>query len=778
MARYGTNGQYFGTKTTIHGMIDAHVHHNSLATWPAQIGYVLIDAPGKPSLVTRKNSNGKVIINKKDIWNHLTEVIADYIVGLNTGMYKYSSQGKENERYMPSLIIASTMDMDLAHLDGYDGVFIESIDHANNLCHQRWDEQIKNTKLAVECNPLRLFPLFSYDPRRYRYSENDKNSNRITMLKNCGSWKDPFWHIVGHSHTNSDIKKYWIGFRMDPTLGFRPFDECCTYLSTFYKECANEKNPIPILAHCTPEGFIAHNARDYKKFDGKKLTFRIETSSSRKHHCTSMYYGTERVVDNDDLDYFYMNYGHPRNWVPVLEHCPTLHLCLAGFGGNSEWRHESMLDWAQKKDATLPPREWIRCIIKITRYYKNVYVDISGLDIKNNVVNDGLKKILRLIKDNHKEFKHLKYKLIFGSGWYHTPLTDVSNGAYSYGDYCDTFKNLFYKYDDDKKSGEFWELVSLINPWHFYALSGEKIDKLYKEINGDENVLENIKGVFDDHNKITVKLANYVSSRNPEKIIASLTMSGGENDDDLKSRSMLHSIDVKMITEIRKIYWGMKVVWRGEPFIKDCYHYALVAIKNAYETMYNNFDDNYRFNHSVIAGNWEKSLIKVNNPKDVTKKERDDGDRLLKDFDTDPTINKFMLDYIKRCIDKNYPVLIGVSAQCLAVKMQGDGKYKMINDGVTEHFLVLTSYTVQNNNVIGLGGIDNATNPVTHINLIVESDGKKIYKPSTNENSENTIDKEYQVTQVRMWAEVCPSDYNAIKKQSWGSWGLDWWKKN
>jgi hypothetical protein len=188
-----------------------------------------------------------------------------------------------------------------------------------------------------------------------------------------------------------------------------------------------------------------------------------------------------------------MNYGHPRNWIPVLEYFPNLRLCLSGFGGNSEWQQ---VDWFAN-NTELPTRQWIRCIIKMTAKYKNVYTDISGLNIYDGNIRSGLLEMLDLMQNGEKSvFKHLKHKLIFGSGWYLTYLTDVRDGGtgidgedirHSYSNYCREFKNLFSMADREGK-GKLWEYVSLINPWNFYALSeGDKVNKIHKDLSNNIN---------------------------------------------------------------------------------------------------------------------------------------------------------------------------------------------------------------------------------------------------------------------------------------------------
>jgi hypothetical protein len=431
---------------------------------------------------------------------------------------------------IPSLIIVQTMDMEFAHIDGYKG---KPVYHQNSskeivykkrtiingqmvqsdvvltsdekLLFQNWDRQIEDTEVAVIKNPLRLFPLFSYDPRRYRcpigYNSNQRYEQPLPEFvggEGCGPWIEPFEYIVGHDRASSEIKKVWIGFEMNPLLGFRPFDEFCDYLPEFYKECVDKK--IPIRAHCAVDGVITYDAKFYKSFDNDKFVERIY--KSRKRHqqmelpktqnalCSHVCRGLESVDKDPDLDYFYMNYGHPRNWIPVLEHYPDLHLCLGGFGGNSEWSHNTMVKWSHTVlppvwtiddiCISLPPREWISIIIKLTRKYPNVYTDISGLNIFNDDIRLGLEKMLKLIKIGHGYFKHLKHKLIFGSGWYLTHLIGGLSVSKKYDAYCKQFKSMV---SDDK----LWEHISLINPWRCYALSElgypNKTDRLIQYVN-------------------------------------------------------------------------------------------------------------------------------------------------------------------------------------------------------------------------------------------------------------------------------------------------------
>ena len=141
--------------------------------------------------------------------------------------------------------------------------------------------------------------------------------------------------------------------------------------------------------------------------------------------------------------------------------------------GNSEWLQA---DWSGRDGAQLPTREWIRCIIKLTAAYENVYADVSGLNIDDVKIWGGLLEMLKLIQTNDK-FKHLRYKLIFGSGW-------QGGTQHNYSDYCNKFKELFYEADE---TGKLWEHASLFNAWNFYGLSKEKFNNILNALPNSKN---------------------------------------------------------------------------------------------------------------------------------------------------------------------------------------------------------------------------------------------------------------------------------------------------
>jgi len=615
----------------IHGMIDAHAHHNSGATCPLPLLYNQIPT-NLDNGISRNTVEALVSIlysGGVNIQRLSTVDMGSLLTELNTDMYKKEERGaiilknskklnniKENinkirngrditqkelftnaewekleqlkndidkikkiisgedpmRNAIPSLIIVPTMDMELAHINGYDGKFIYQqegkkiyyyqrnsgvpeedgrrfnisherksereikklekdaqiqgipLDEDDILKFQRWKQQVKDTEGAAVSNPLRLFPLFFYDPRRYRYEslikqeeifEARKIDNNIypdaSMIKRCSWWEKPFEYIVGSTLSNniSNNHKIWFGFKMYPSLGYRPFDELCDYLPQFYKKCEDEKTPI--LTHCSPGGMTTHDAAFYKEHDKDNDIVSLRNNKKRSNTFTSD--TNDKKLDRDDnMDYFYKTYGHPENWRPVLNDYPKLHLCLAHFGGN-EWAHPSMINWLREPKRIELMRNWIRIIIELTRDFENVYTDISCWDIDNEYIVCGLKKLLLLIQEGGT-YGHLKKKLIFGSDWYLTYLTPIAKNA-KYDAYCNKFKNIFYLIDP---SGELWERATLINPWDCYSLSIDKFENIY-------NILPELKiklGVKFDENiaKATLdklrELAKYIPKRKEE----------------------------------------------------------------------------------------------------------------------------------------------------------------------------------------------------------------------------------------------------------------------
>jgi len=124
----------------------------------------------------------------------------------------------------------------------------------------------------------------------------------------------------------------FCGVKLYPNGGYAPTDD---RLLAIYALC--EERGLPVLAHCNPFGVWQY---------GLKEADRVRLS-------------------------------HPQNYEAILKRFPRLRLCLAHFGGASEW-DKSLKSKTHREG---PDRSWVRWIVDLMRSgdYPNLYTDISYL---------------------------------------------------------------------------------------------------------------------------------------------------------------------------------------------------------------------------------------------------------------------------------------------------------------------------------------------------------------------------------------------------------------
>jgi len=517
-----------------HGIMDGHAHHNSGACCPLPLIYtqvadtIKINPRHIPVLRRREVLERLIGIAFKEgvkiqrlstfnMGNVLAKLNSQTFANIGTSTeFADEFAKKRSGDSVATLMIIATMDMERAHIAGYEGQKIyheedgklfyfkrkfgsarENEGTRVSLFHEleknredkskvlklkKWRFQHDETRNAAVKNPLHLLPLYFYDPRRFCRPK----GTPFPESKDYGAWDEIFNHIA--TDNKSGI---WAGVKMYPPLGHKPLDELCEYLPDFYHRCEKEK--IPILTHCSPGGMITHEAEFYGDFDAANEKLREECRRKQHEKLQMLAIETGKTVpilkpgretyvgfDNTDKkgrieqDYFFKNYVHPEMWRPVLENFPDLHLCLAHFGGD-EWRRGPWEEWNDS-----PPSEWIKSIIDLTKKYKNVYTDISCFNLDKEINDDNedgrkvrntFNKMLYWMRDRD-EYRHLQNKVIFGTDWYLTHLTRSDDGA-EYGNYCRDFKKLI-----DEVDSTFWIRFTLVNPWECYSISKEKLRNL------------------------------------------------------------------------------------------------------------------------------------------------------------------------------------------------------------------------------------------------------------------------------------------------------------
>ena len=218
---------------------------------------------------------------------------------------------------------------------------------------------------------------------------------------------------------------YFVGLKLYPALGYFPFDK---RLMEVYKYA--EDNLIPLMSHCTRVG-SQYIGRDITNLIPKKLDSlfpplindRVSNAKNNIEARIDAYYkkGWIKTSEIGDNDFACDLFGHPENYIPLLEHFPNLKICLAHMGGSNE------ID-VTKKDASLnairekiDPVPWFDLIKDMMYNYPNMYTDISytlsSFAEKNQVV---LNKTIALMQTPDKNGQPLAYRILFGTDFFMT----------------------------------------------------------------------------------------------------------------------------------------------------------------------------------------------------------------------------------------------------------------------------------------------------------------------------------------------------------------------
>ena len=389
-------------------------------------------------------------------------------------------------------MIVMPMDMEYAHIAGYDGQTIYHTDEFPWYYHRRisgaepeqeglkvelpgettksfceWYSQYEDTISAVKNHPLKLIPMYHYEPRRWI----GKTGTNPHPEWRFGSWDHPFKEVV-----TAKRKGIFIGFKMCTPLGYQPLEPVLPHLwqhsgnssTCFYGRCEDEG--IPILAHCSPGGMTSHEMLYYRG---------LHRENPQKYGHTSFEFQDEYKKKNPDagknrsgqissysadyeIEYFYRYHVHPKAWRKVLEKFPKLKLCLAHFGGD-EWQKGVESDW-------------VREIVSLMEDYPGVYADFSCHDIKKN--SPAFRHVLSYAKNTP-----VYERLLFGTDWYMTMLALKGKG---YKQFCEEYWELI----DDK---DLWLRFTFLNPFEFYGFNDEaKLKNLYDGIRAEvDNDKEN-----------------------------------------------------------------------------------------------------------------------------------------------------------------------------------------------------------------------------------------------------------------------------------------------
>jgi len=191
------------------------------------------------------------------------------------------------------------------------------------------------------------------------------------------------------------VRKYieehdFQGIKIYPPLGYYPFDERLYPIFGYA-----EAHKIPIISHCSPPVVF---------YRGKiKRKMLIHPRNQKRFEITSHQDFAKRLAD-------------PENYHYLLKDFPKLKVCLAHFGGESEWRKYLLTPWDESME-----KSWFSSISNLTKTHPDVYSDISYM-----MHNADLHPLLKVVLQDQK----MRPKILFGSDFYMTEL-GISERSFS-----------------------------------------------------------------------------------------------------------------------------------------------------------------------------------------------------------------------------------------------------------------------------------------------------------------------------------------------------------
>lgn len=221
--------------------------------------------------------------------------------------------------------------------------------------------------------------------------------------------------------TSKYISKLYgfCGIKIYPAAGFFPFDKRLDALWAWA-----EQNQIPIMTHCTRGGSFYLGRFESLLNIG---ALQVESLNPGDPAMTSINERIGKVIADKDVqkkNKVWCNiFGHPENYIPVLNRYPKLKICLAHLGGSNEVRRAYPENSNDVKLGNEYPSYlqdiWFAQVIDLMKNYENVYSDISY------TLSDeyALKKIAARFRGDDmtdKFGKRLIGKLMYGTDFYLT----------------------------------------------------------------------------------------------------------------------------------------------------------------------------------------------------------------------------------------------------------------------------------------------------------------------------------------------------------------------
>ena len=182
------------------------------------------------------------------------------------------------------------------------------------------------------------------------------------------------------------------GIKIYPPLGFFPFDDA---LDPIYDYA--QRTGLPVLTHCSRGGVYS----------------RVPIDRQPRVHPK-----TGDPLPGRNAEEYAENFAHPDNYRWVLERYPRLKLCLAHYGGGSEWKRYLEEPWTG-----VGPTNWLTLVSSLIENYDNVYADVAytACDAKHH-------PMMKVLINTPK----LRERILYGSDFYMVQM-DVTERQFSVG---------------------------------------------------------------------------------------------------------------------------------------------------------------------------------------------------------------------------------------------------------------------------------------------------------------------------------------------------------
>jgi predicted TIM-barrel fold metal-dependent hydrolase len=293
--------------------------------------------------------------------------------------------------------------------------------------------------------PVNFFPFLGIDPRH------KKGANMV-------SWARSYFEN-GIQYTAEKNYPFFCGLKLYPALGFFPFDPALEEIFAYA-----EWQHLPVMTHCTRVGsqyignriedLIPQNPRMIDVPDNAVvLNVRQNINNRIQAYLDRGWVKNSEIGDNDlacDL------FGHPENYIPLLEKFPRLKICLAHMGGSSEVENAMTGDLAKIRE--VDPISWFQHIREMMLRYPNLYTDISYTLTDFQDVNSAVYiNVMNLLNEPYHNpqtgrDEQLGDRVLFGTDFFMTEQERREPELYAI-----TRANL----------GQWWDRLGRVNPQRF-----------------------------------------------------------------------------------------------------------------------------------------------------------------------------------------------------------------------------------------------------------------------------------------------------------------------